>query len=357
VTVAVKIVFLCPHLRIAGGVRAVLAYADRLAGRGHDVRVLVPGRPGWHRWRRRWPGSPPEWMPRLRAAVERVRRWEPARLPDADAVIATAWQSAPAAAAAPARCGRGFYLIQHYESLYHGEPGRVDATYELPLEKIVISTWLEGIMRDRFRARATVIVTPVDPVLFHPVPGNPDDGTVRALMLHHEYAWKGVADGLEAVAQVRARHPALQLVGFGVKAPRGPSPYDEFHENPPQERLAWLYSRCPIYLCPSWDEGLGMPGMEALACGAALVTYDNGGCRDYAVDGLTALVAPRRDVAALAKALGRAVEDRALRQRLARAGRALVTQQFDWDRAAERLEAALAGRTPSLAPRRPGEPS
>ena len=86
-----------------------------------------------------------------------------------------------------------------------------------------------------------------------------------------------------------------------------------------------------------------MPAMEAMACGAALVTYDNGGCRDYAVDGLTALVAPRRDVAALAKALGRAVGDRTLRQRLAGAGHALVTREFDWDRAAERLEAALAG--------------
>ena len=81
-----------------------------------------------------------------------------------------------------------------------------------------------------------------------------------------------------------------------------------------------------------------------MACGAALVTYDNGGCRDYATDGVTALVAPRRDVAALGKALGRAVEDRALRQRLAAAGHALVTRQFRWERAAERLEAALAGR-------------
>ncbi len=42
-------------------------------------------------------------------------------------------------------------------------------------------------------------------------------GARRVLMLHHEYAWKGVADGLEAVRRVRARVPALHLVGFGVK--------------------------------------------------------------------------------------------------------------------------------------------
>src|SRR5213078_4164725 len=118
------------------------------------------------------------------------------------------------------------------------------------------------------------------------------------------------------------------LVGFGVKAPREGMPYDEFHANPRQDTLAAVYSGCDIYLCPSWDEGLGMPSMEAMACGASLVTYDNGGCRDYAVDGETALVAPRRDISALGAALGRLAVDSVLRTRLAAAGRARVTTDF-----------------------------
>jgi len=163
-------------------------------------------------------------------------------------------------------------------------------------------------------------------------------------MLHHEYEWKGVSDGVEAFARAKARHPALRLVGFGVKAPRRALPYDEFFENLPQPRLAWLYSRCPVYCCPSWDEGLGMPSMEAMACGAALCTYDNGGSRDYAIDERTALVAPRRDVDALAGALSRLAEDEALRGRLGRQGRELIATRFDWERATARLEALLGGR-------------
>jgi len=84
-----------------------------------------------------------------------------------------------------------------------------------------------------------------------------------------------------------------------------------------------------------------MPAMEAMACGAALVTFDNGGCRDYASDGATALVAPRRDVAALARCLERLVSDRALCEQIAVRGREFVTRSFDWDRAAARLEAIL----------------
>ena len=338
-----RITFLAPHLRIAGGVRAILTYADRLAGRGHEVTLVVPARSGWTSWWRNRRRRCPDWMPTLRARVRWAASWGERHLPDADALVATAWQSAPFAAAAPDRCGSKFYLIQHYESLYHGEPARVDETYRLPLGKIVISTWLSDLMRERFGSPAEVIVTPVDPELFHETPVEPGEGRLRVLMLHHDYEWKGVVEGLAAVAKVKPRHPELCLVGFGVKRPRARLPYDEFFENLPQARLAWLYGRCPIYLCPSWDEGLGMPAMEAMACGAALCTYDNGGCRDYALDGQTALVASRRDVDALARALERLAADADLRRRLARQGQAFIRTRFDWERATRRMEAVLGG--------------
>jgi glycosyltransferase involved in cell wall biosynthesis len=320
-------------------VRAILTYADRLAGLGHDVTLVAPAGGRGAAWWRNVQRAGPEWMPGLRARVAWVARWSADALPDADVLVATAWQSAPVVAAAPARCGAKLYLVQHYESLYHGEPAAVDATYRLPLAKVVISTWLRDVMRERFDSDAEVLVTPVDRALFRRVPVQVTTSRPRVLMLHHDYAWKGVADGLAVVARVKERVPALWLVGFGVKPPRRRPAYDEFHVDPPQTALAALYSGCDLYLCPSWDEGLGMPPMEAMACGAALVTYDNGGCRDYARDGQTALVAPRRDAAALTTALARLAADPALRARIAAAGMAHVTTAFDWDRSVARLEA------------------
>ena len=333
-----KITFLAPHVRIAGGVRAILTYADRLAGRGHEVTLVVPAGSAWKAWSRNLRSVGPEWFAGFRPSVRWVRRWKAPALPAGDVIVATAWQSAGSVAAAPARCGAKFYLVQHYESLYHGNAAAVDATYRLPLGKIVISTWLRDIMRERFESDAAVLVTPVDAGLFHRVPTSVTTPRPRVLMLHHDYAWKGVAEGMAAVERVKRRVPGLTLVGFGVKAPRRTSGWDEFHVNPPQAELAALYSGCDIYVCPSWDEGLGMPSMEAMACGAALVTYDNGGSRDYARDEETALVARRRDVDDLARQLERLASDAALRARIAASGAALVTTAFDWDRAVARLE-------------------
>ena len=332
-----KITVLCPHLRIAGGVRAILTYADRLAGRGHDVELVVPAKHTIALWQpsRR---AAPTWFGPFRPRLSWVSRWRADRLPAADVLLATAWQSAPVVAEAPPSCGAKFYLIQHDESLYHGQPDAVNATYRLPLRKVVISTWLREIMRDRFASDAELLVTPVDPALFHPVDVQVGTPRPRVLMLHHHYAWKGVADGLEAVRRVKQRRATLHLVGFGLDAPRAGEPYDEFHPDLPQTGLARLYSSCDVYLCPSWDEGLGMPPMEAMACGASLVTYDNGGCRDYAKDGETALVARRRDVGDLCDKLERIATDEPLRAKIARAGQEFVRTAFDWERAVNRME-------------------
>jgi len=335
----VNITFLCPDLRISGGVRVILAFADRLAGRGHHVEVVVPA---WRRLKAFWRtirGVGPNWLPKFRGTIRWVDQWTPVELPEADVIVATFWPTAQVVTEAPALCGTKFYLIQHYESLFFGTPGVVDATYSLPLRKIVVSTWLRDIMRDRFESHAEALIPPVDLELFHPVPVTIRTSRPRVLMMHSETPWKGVADGIEAVAMVKQKVPQLYLVGFGVKPPREPLPYDEFHSNLPQEKLAALYSGCDIYLCSSWHEGLGLPSMEAMACGTALVTYDTGGCRDYARDGETALVAERRDVADLAAKLERMALDAELRERIAAAGMAFIRTAFAWDDAVRRMEA------------------
>ena len=106
--------------------------------------------------------------------------------------------------------------------------------------------------------------------------------------------------------------------------------------------LAWI---ADVPRLAEWDgNGISIQPnttLNVMACGAALVTYDNGGSRDYARDGETALVARRRDVAELADKLARLAADPALRARIAAAGTALVTTAFDWERAVERLQSVF----------------
>jgi len=74
-----------------------------------------------------------------------------------------------------------------------------------------------------------------------------------------------------------------------------------------------------------------------MACGTPVVATTGGALPEVAgPDGEAALLVPPGDPAALAAAIGRALDDAALRARLAAAGRARVAARFTWRAAAER---------------------
>ena len=108
--------------------------------------------------------------------------------------------------------------------------------------------------------------------------------------------------------------------------------------------LRAFYNQCQVFVLPSDFEGWGLPGVEAMACGAALVTTANGGSEEFAVDGANSLVVPRRDPSAIAAAVLRLLADNDLRLRVVRT--ALHTAaETSIPKAVEALERALLALT------------
>ncbi|WP_280343870.1 MULTISPECIES: glycosyltransferase family 4 protein [Nocardia] len=82
--------------------------------------------------------------------------------------------------------------------------------------------------------------------------------------------------------------------------------------------VAVLPSRCP--------EAFGYANIEAMLAGSPVITTDHGGPRDYIDHDRSGLLVPPSDPGALADALARVLTDTALRERLARDGRASATR-------------------------------
>ena len=80
-----------------------------------------------------------------------------------------------------------------------------------------------------------------------------------------------------------------------------------------------------------------MASMEAMACKCALVTTDNGGCGDYAINEKTALVSPPRKSEELAQNLIRLLEDKSLLKTIAHNGYEHI-RRYTWDRAVDKME-------------------
>jgi glycosyltransferase involved in cell wall biosynthesis len=106
------------------------------------------------------------------------------------------------------------------------------------------------------------------------------------------------------------------------------------------ETLRALYTSCRAFVYPSVYEGFGLPPLEAMACGAAVVAGDIPAVAE--VTGGAALLVPPRDADALARAIASLLDDPDARARLTKAGRARASE-FTWERAA-RMTLEVYGR-------------
>jgi hypothetical protein len=330
-----KIIFLLPHLKISGGIRIILGYADRLSTIGHNI-IVASEYGGFKRFIYNFLNKTHPFLSReSKVKLLTIKHFND--LPKADIVVGDSWSVAQKLYYSKAQ-GVKFHTIQHDERLYHGPRYKVEQVYKLPMKKIVVSSWLKEVLKNEYGSNPELLLNPIDRNLFYPQREKSNDKYLKILMLHHNYKWKGTEEGVSVVQELKKKYTNIKLILFGVREKKISLPYDEYYYNLPQEKLAWLYSRADIYLCPSWDEGSGLPSMEAMACKCALVTYDNGGSRDYAFSGKTAMVAKRRDVNDLKNKLELLIKDDKLRSRMAENGYNFIQQMPTWEEQIKKIE-------------------
>ena len=89
-----------------------------------------------------------------------------------------------------------------------------------------------------------------------------------------------------------------------------------------------LLAAADLFVLPSLFEGLPLSVLEAMAAARPVVATAIGGTDEVVTDGLTGLLVPPRDSAALAAAIRRLQADPALARRLGGAGRERVEREF-----------------------------
>jgi glycosyltransferase involved in cell wall biosynthesis len=105
----------------------------------------------------------------------------------------------------------------------------------------------------------------------------------------------------------------------------------------PDPDLAALYTLADLMVFPSLYEGFGIPPLEAMACGAPVVSSNNSSLPESV--GNAALMVNAEDIEDIADAMARVLGNSAFRARLIELGR-IQAAQFTWHAAARKLLAA-----------------
>jgi glycosyltransferase involved in cell wall biosynthesis len=163
---------------------------------------------------------------------------------------------------------------------------------------------------------------------------------------------KGILEFAEAAAVVKARHPQARFVLLGdVDANPDSLSREEVlpwvargtlewpgHVSDVRDRLA----AASVFVLPAWcREGLPRSTQEAAAMAKPVITTDVVGCRDTVVDGVNGFMIPGKDVAALAAAMTRFVEEPGLIARMGAASRRIAEERWDGRVKSRQLAALL----------------
>lgn len=313
-----RITFVTPPVGMSGGIRVVAEYAQRLAARGHDVRVVAQGaRPPRLRDRVRRAAVGKGWrIPARRPShfdgrdgdldvLDAHRPVTAADVPDADVVVATWWETAEWVAPMPAAKGAKVYLLQHDESGLPGQPAdRVHATWSLPLHKVAVSRWIADRVESVAGVPVAVVPNSVDFSKFSASPRGKQPSPTVGFMLVGQ-PWKGADIASEAIRLAKKTVGDLRVVAFGpydIRERYGLGDELEFVADPGQSELPKLYGRCDAWLFASRYEGFGLPLLEAMACRTPVIGVPAGAAPELLERGGGVLV-PGEDPKAMADAI------------------------------------------------------
>ncbi len=169
---------------------------------------------------------------------------------------------------------------------------------------------------------------------------DPAGGAVTIALVSRMLRGKGVLDAAAAIHRLRARGLPVELVLAGPIDPDNPDSLTaaELTALAAETGIAWLgpvadvrevWRRAAIAVLPStYGEGVPKALIEAASCGRPIVAADVPGCREIVRPGETGLLAPPRDVEALAEAIAALAGDPERRRAMGQAGRALVERDF-----------------------------
>lgn len=99
----------------------------------------------------------------------------------------------------------------------------------------------------------------------------------------------------------------------------------------PKPEIIQLLTHALAFVCPSVYEPLGIVNLEAMACSTAVVASRVGGIPEVVDDGVTGLLVPPDDPAALADALNLLLRDPGRAEAMGQAGRERAVTEFSWE--------------------------
>lgn len=343
-TVPLEVVYVLELTGLSGGIRNVFEQVNRLYDKGVSVHLFALDKQ-------------PTWFP-LKVPVRRFANYPSMMhtLKQMNCIkIATWWKTLAAVwhSCDRNKGGRGIplYLVQDIEESYYPNwnnfQERVRNTYRVPVQMMTIADWTTKQLLERFQKHAHHISIGVDFDLY--IPNRTQDYNPFRILAcsRRSQHLKGFDITVQAVNRVCAKLSRASLVTFGIESTYIENIPHTHISYPDDQHVAYLYANCGVFVQTSHHEGFGLPILEAMACGAPVVTTKAEGNEEFCHHGKNCILVEKGDVEGVAQGILRILTDSSFATYLA--NHAMDTAKtYNWPRVMNNLMNVFHSVIPQL---------
>ena len=324
-----KITYIMTWTGVCGGTKIILEHANRLTNLGHDITLISHDkRPDWFNLNTKVKFIQVHWGETL---CEKI--------PESDIIVATYWREIYECV--EQKIAPVIYFEQGDFHLFDTEKldERVYNYIYKQLHTIdniyTVSSFAKTKLNEMYNVDAKVIPNAVDEKIFYYEPHSKKENISITVIGSEEAEFKKISNILKAVEIVKEKGYNITLNWI---TPTKPVNYTEkCIINPEQIVIGNTLRNSDIYICASMYESFCLPVLEAMTCGAAIITTNNGGNMDFVLENENALIIEKDNIDDIVNKIETLINDVELKEKISLNG-VKKSRDYSWQKTIKSID-------------------
>ena len=318
---------------ICGGSKIILQHANRLTASGHNINIISHyPYPNWFKLDKKVNFQQ---IPLDNILCESIPK-------NSDLIIITYWREIYEAI--EQKIAPVIYFEQgdfHLFDSENVEKDLFDYIYkQINLAPFIftVSTYAQKKLKEVYNVDSQVIHNSVNNEVFFPTEREKNNNVKISMIGSPNTEFKRIKDIVQALDIVKEKNPNIVINLISPDTPNEElSIIDNLIINPEQIIIGNTLRKSDIYICASMYESFCLPVLEALTCGCAVITTDNGGINDFCKNNFNCLIIEKQNINDIVEKVTTLINNENLRNELSK--NAIETsRKFTWENITNELD-------------------
>lgn len=320
-----EITYIMVWTKVCGGSKIILEYANRLAKKGHKINIVTYDEyPDWY-----------ELSDKINFVKVPENEDIEKYIPNSDVVVPTSWKCIRKAIKANkgpvAFFEQGGSHLFEIDRLSEIKRKVVYDRMQLPPFIYTVSKYSAEKIEEIYGKSSSIIYNALESKIFYPREKERNEKETSITIVGSEdFKFKNVGEVLEVIRELKEKYQ-IKLNWITQTEPKiNIEEGKNAIVNPEQKIIGDVLRNTDIYICNSEYESFGLPTLEAMTCGATVITTDTGGMRDFVIDRENALVIKHHNKEDMKEKIEMLINDKNLMHNIAQKG-IITASKFNWN--------------------------